>query len=507
MDDTQRTKGHTSQPEINFILYLAATIVAIAWPRLTHDAGIFAWLGRDATAILWVPFALWAAAEAVLLAVPHLRALDSDARRLAAARLVSGIRLLARCAVWILPVIAVLGANPLGWWDRATGSLLNLAMTLVGVAVVVEFMPSAAHNLGRLNPPPATPEPNPTSVKSTKSSAGASSVAPGPVAATMSSAGASSVAPGPVAATMSEELYQTLVQIFVTGMRAALRFFARWGLVAIRVAVRWTRFGVAALSPRLGSDPLATLNTAAAATARFGPAAGADAGAKTALSGTGSLLERAIAALLSGSDSDAAMPIIYGPAAIWTAWSTTKGAPVLTMRAPLKASFWRNDPASAELVELGSAILEASHADALQHGNSSSMQGGAGGAKENEPATEIGKRLILRRAWARPDYFAFILSTAPVVSNDILGRLTTDNLAANVAAHSRFTRSQVLAWLHTEHDPDDRRTEVVVDDPARAGVVGTFMVFDRGEARISDPPSFGPSDADDEEDPFARSPF
>jgi hypothetical protein len=489
MDDTQRTKGHTSQPEINFILYLAATIVAIAWPRLTHDAGIFAWLGRDATAILWVPFALWAAAEAVLLAVPHLQSLADDARRLAAARLVSGIRLLARCAVWVLPVIAVLGANPLGWWDRATGSLLNLAMALVGVAVVV-MIPSASRNVGRLNPLTAAPKLISTSVSSTKSGA----AGPG-------------MAPGRAAAAASGDLLQSLVQIFVTGMRAALRFFARWGLVAIRVAVRWTRFGVAALSPRLGSDPLATLNTAAAATARFGPAAGADAGAKTALSGTGSLLERAIAALLSGSDSDAAMPIIYGPAAIWTAWSTTKGAPVLTMRAPLKASFWRNDPASAELVELGSAILEASHADALQHGNSSSMQGGAGGAKENEPATEIGKRLILRRAWARPDYFAFILSTAPVVSNDILGRLTTDNLAANVAAHSRFTRSQVLAWLHTEHDPDDRRTEVVVDDPARAGVVGTFMVFDRGEARIVGPISFGPSDADDEEDPFARSPF
>ena len=128
------------------------------------------------------------------------------------------------------------------------------------------------------------------------------------------------------------------------------------------------------------------------------------------------------------------------------------------------------------------------------------------------PPAEIGKRLILTRAWARPDYFAFILTTAPVVSNDILGRLTAANLAANVAAHSRFTRGQVLAWLHTEHDPNDTRAEVVVDDPARAGVVGTFLVFDRGEARtapVSVPPSPADADDDDEDDgsPFSRSPF
>jgi hypothetical protein len=486
MDDTTRQPGGASHPQLSLFLYVAAVIAAIAWPRLAPDAGLFTLLGH-ATAILWVPFALWAAAEAMLLVAPHVSALAGDARRLAVARLVSGIRLLARCSVWLIPVVAIIGASPFAWWDRATGSLLDLALTVAGVAIFVVVIPRAARHLDRLDP---------TKVKAITANAGSPK----------GNAAGSGMVLGHAVSTRT----------LSTGMLAALQFMAQRGLVMIRAAVRWTRFGIAALDPRFGSDPLATLNATAASVAA-NRAASAAVGAKAALAGTGSLLGWTIAALRGLAAGNPDKPAIYGPAAIWTERPIVKGAPVLTKREPLKARLWHNDPASAELVELGAAILEASHADALQHGSARGLRGGGmmpPGFEDGPDLTpaEIGKRLILTRAWARPDYFAFILSTAPVVSNDILGRLTAENLAANVAAHSRFTRSQVLAWLHTEHDPDDLRTEVVVDDPARAGVVGTFMVFDRGEARcaaIAIPSSPADEGEDDEDDgsPFSHSPF
>ena len=126
MDDATRqsTAGGPNRPQLSFPLYLAAALAALAWPRLAPDAGLFARLGPDATAILWVPFALWAAAEGVLLVAPHIRALSAgDARRLAVARLVSGIRLLARCSVWLIPLVM----HPGGRSTRLGGSADELA--------------------------------------------------------------------------------------------------------------------------------------------------------------------------------------------------------------------------------------------------------------------------------------------------------------------------------------------------------------------------------------------
>jgi hypothetical protein len=526
MDNSSRQSKGASHPQFSLLVYLAATVAAIVWPRLAPDAGLLTWFGFGAVAILWVPFALWATADGVLLVAPHLTTISaSEAQRLAAARLVSGIRFLARCSIWLIPVIAFLGANPLAWWDRATGSAPSLLLTVLGVAFFVIAIPQFSKNLDRLNPTKRAPKPLPVSGCPGRGGPGGS--------------------PARAAASDSADLVSDLTSQLQRALLAALRFGALWALWLIRSAVRWTRFGVAALDPRLGSDPLLTLNltTASVASARAagGPAnyaAGAAAGATAALAGTGSLLTRTLLFLRGSAASNLDRPTIYGQAAIWTEKAAEKGAEVETYRELLKTSRWhRNDPEAIELKEIGNAILEAAHTDAIQHGNSAALRGGAGGAgggggggrfggEEGEAPTPavgpglkptVGKKLIIKRAWARPEYFAYILSTAPVVANDILNRLTTANLAANVSAHSRFTRFQVLAWLHTEHDDRDTHTEVLVDDPARAGVVGTFMLFDRGAARSATSPAaatFGANGADEDEDdgdddnsPFSRSPF
>jgi len=523
MDETTRraTGGGANRPQVSFPLYLGAMLAALAWPRLAPDAGLFARLGPDATAILWVPFALWAAAEGVLLVAPHVGALSAgNARRLAIARLVSGVRLLARCAVWLIPLVMILGTDPLAWADRLTSSLLDLALAAAGVAIFLVAIPRA----GRTSLTAVVDRHDPTnpSREDEGSARGGSS------GARAGSAGRSAAGWGrnlDGAMPSGTDPLHAPVRAFRAGLRRAADFAVRVGVPVVRAAVRWTVAGAATLDPRLGTDPLVTLEaaTASVATRRamHGPAAtyaaNAVAGATAALAVSGSLLGRAIAALRGALAGDPDKPVSYGPAAIWTEKPLVKGAPILTRREPLKAHVWGNDPAAGELIELGSAILEAAHADALQHGNARGLRGGGmmppGFEDEPDlPPAEVGKRLILARAWARPDHFAFILTTAPVVSNDILGRFTAANLAANVAAHSRFTRSQVLAWLHTEHDPNDTRAEVVADDLARAGVVGTFLVFDRGEARnapVSAPPSSDDEGDYDEDDgsPFSRSPF
>jgi hypothetical protein len=251
-----------------------------------------------------------------------------------------------------------------------------------------------------------------------------------------------------------------------------------------------------------------------------------------------------VAALLRGTGSgEADRPIIYGPASIWTEPPPVKGAPIVTRREPLKGRR-HNDPAEEVLLEVGNALLEAAHTDALQHGISRIAAGAGRRSADDErlsaaPAAmaRIGRRLILARAWMRPDYYAYILTTAPVVSNEILSRLTSANLAANVAAHTRFTRGQVLARLHTEYDSGDTQADVLVSDPARSGVFGTYVIFDRDEAtgvsRLSvaatapghdtvdryDPDleddryspdvagGYNPDEEDDEDDPFADGPW
>ena len=527
MDDATRqpTAGGANRPQLSFPLYLAAALAALAWPRLAPDAGLFARLGPDASAILWVPLALWAAAEGVLLLAPHVGALSAGgARRLAIARLVSGIRLLARCAVWLIPLVALLGADPLAWVDRLTSSLLNLTLAAIAVVIFAVAIPRAGRTsltavAGRYDPT------NPSRVDERG--------ADGPARAGFSGARGASAGRGAAGSGVTldyalptrRDPLAAPVRALAGGLRRAAGVAVRVGVPVVRAALRWTFAGAATLDPRLGTDPLVTLETATASVATHRAmhgtaasyAAHAATGATAALAVSGSLLGRVVALLRGALAGDPDKPTIYGPAAIWTEKPLVTGAPILTKREPLKPRLWRSDPAAGELIELGNAILEAAHADALQHGNARGLRGGGmlpPGFEDapDLPPAEIGRRLILTRAWARPDYFAFILTTAPVVSNDILGRLTAANLAANVAAHSRFTRSQVLTWLHTEHDLNDTRAEVVVDDPARAGVVGTFLVFDRGEARtapVSAPPGPADPDADDEDDgsPFSRSPF
>ena len=528
MDDETRQPmgGGANRPRLSFPLYLAAALAALDWPRLAPDAGLFARLGSDANAILWVPFALWAAAEGVLLLAPHVGALSAgDARRLAIARLVSGIRLIARCAVWLIPLVMFLGADPLAWADRLTSSLLDLALAAAGIVIFVVAIPRPGRtNLTAMIHVRADP-----AARTWADERGADGTAragfPGARGASAGRGVAGSGVTLDHALPARRDPLDAAVRAILAGLRRMAGVVVAVGVPIVRAAIRWTVVGAATLDARLGSDPLATLETATASVATHRAmhgaaaayAANAAAGASTALSVGGSLLGRATAWLRGALVGDPDRPVIYGPAAIWTEKSLVKGAPILTRREPLKPRLWRNDPAAGELVELGNAILEAAHADALRHGNARDLRGGAMshvgyGDEDAAPVAEVGKHLILTRAWARPDYLAFILRTDSVISNDILGRLTAANLAANVSAYSRFTRGQVLAWLHTEHDPNDTRAEVIVDDPARAGVVGTFLVFDRGAARsapVSGPPSPADAGEDDEDDggPFSRSPF
>ncbi len=528
MDDATRQPmaGGANRPQLSFPLYLAAALAALVWPRLAPDAGLFARLGPDATAILWVPFALWAAAEGTLLVAPHISALSAgDARRLAIARLVSGIRLLARCSMWLIPLVMILGADPLAWADRLTSSLLNLALAVAGIAIFLVAIPRA----GRTNLAAVAGRYDPTN----PSRADEGSVRGGFSTARVGSAGRDAAGSGmtldhAVPAAGAGVLDATL-RALRAWLRRAAGFVVRVGVPVVRAAMRWTVDGAATLDPRLGTDPLVTLEAATAsvathramhgaAAAYAAYAANAAAGASAALAVSGSLLGRVVAFVRGTMAGDPDKPVIYGDAEIWTEKPLGKDAEIVTKRKPLKAPhFWSRDPAAGELIELGNAILVAAHTDALRHGNARDLRGGAMahvgyGDEDGAPAAEVGKHLILKRAWCRPEYFAFILGTDSIVSNDILRRIKAENLAANVAAYSRFTRGQVLAWLHTEHDPDDTRAEVVVDDPARAGVVGTFLVFDRGEARhapVSAQPGPADTDPDDEDDgsPFSRSPF
>ncbi len=528
MDDATRQPmaGRPNRPQLSFPLYLAAALAALGWPRLAPDAGLFARLGPDASAILWAPFALWAAAEGVLLVAPHVGALSAgDARRLAAARLVSGIRLLARCAVWMIPLVMLLGADPLAWVDRLTSSLLNLALAVAGIAIFAVAIPRA----GRTNLAGIAGRADPTTPLRADERGADGPARAGFPGARAASAGRGAAGSGVTLDHAVPAAGAGVLDATLRALRAWLRRAAgvvvRVGVPIVRAAVRWTVAGAATLDPRLGTDPLVTLETATATVATHRAmhgtaasyAANAATGATAALAVSGSLLGRVVAFLRGALAGDPDKPVIYGSAEIWTEKPLGKDAAIVTKRKPLTAPhFWSRDPAAGELIELGNAILEAAHADALRHGNARDLRGGAMshvgyGDEDAAPVAEVGKHLILTRAWARPDYLAFILRTDSVISNDILSRLTAANLAANVSAYSRFTRGQVLAWLHTEHDPNDTRAEVVVDDPARAGVVGTFLVFDRGEARTapaSAPP--GPTDAgdaDEDDGPFSRSPF
>jgi hypothetical protein len=474
-DRSSSTTGHGSGPRLSLVLYLAAAALAFLWPRTSSTVDFAA-----ASGILWLPFALWAAAEGLVVLAPRLGTLVvGDARRIAVARLVGGIRLLARCSAWLILAVALWGSHPEEWGARAgaaladalLGTALVLLAVLVGGAVVTVVLLAIIMDLDRHAADPVV----------------------GAVDRAVSWLRLTAAAlAGMALGTATDALTDA-------PLRAALLWLPR-------MAVRWTIDGAAAFDPRLRTDPLAAMN--AVGSSASGHAARAAA--------VGSLFERVAAAVRRAFAGDPDRPIIYGPAEIWTERPLAPSAPIVTRRQPLKARFWRNDPAAGELIELGNAILEAAHTDALRHGNARDLVGGAmkSAAHQNDadqPASEVGKHLILKRAWARPDFFAFILGTDSVVSNNTLSRLTAANLAANVSAYSRFTRGQVLAWLHTEHDPNDARADVVADDPARAGVVGTFLIFDRGEARtapVSVPPS--PSDQRDDEDdgsPFSRSPF
>ena len=517
MDDATRqpVAGGANRPQLSFPLYLAAALAALAWPRLAPDAGLVARLGPDASAVLWVPFALWAAAEGALLLAPRIGALSAgDARRLAIARLVSGVRLLARCAVWLIPLVMLLGADPLAWVDQLTSSLLNLVLAAAGVAIFAVAIPRAGRtNLteiaGRHDPT------NPSRADERGDDGPARAGFPGARGASAGRGVAGSGLTLDHALPTRRDPLEAPLRALRAGLRRAARFIVRVGVPVVCAAMRWTVSGAATLDPRLGSDPLATLEAATASVATHRAmhgsaaayAANAAAGATAALAVSGSLLGRVVAFVRGTMAGDPDQPTIYKDAEIWTEKPLGKDAAIVTKRKPLKAPhFWSRDPAAGELIELGNAILEAAHADALRHGNARDLRGGAMahvgyGDEDAAPPAEVGKHLILTRAWARPTYFAFILRTDSVISNDILSRLTAANLAANVSAYSRFTRLQVRAWLHTEHDPDDTRAEVVVDDPARAGVVGTFLVFDRGAARsapVSAPPSPAEADEDDE---------
>ena len=135
------------------------------------------------------------------------------------------------------------------------------------------------------------------------------------------------------------------VRALRAGLRRAAGFVVRVGVPVVRAAIRWTVDGAATLDPRLGTDPLVTLETATASVATHRAmhgtasayAANAAAGATAALAVSGSLLGRAIAALRGALAGDPDKPTIYGPAAIWTEKPLVKGAPILTKREPLKA--------------------------------------------------------------------------------------------------------------------------------------------------------------------------
>ena len=519
--------GVPNRPLVSLTLFVAAAAGMAAWPRFARGAELVTLLGR-ASDLLWVPFALAALAELVLLVGPRVAILaEGPARRAATAHLVGGLRALARAAVWGLLAVACFGPDPATWPNAIGGSLLDLALSALAVLTVVLAIPAASRELDRLDPSKAQ----------TVAMAGRGPRADRPMGGPPAPGGGT---PGirldhPLApATSAGALFARQLR---SAARWVLGWILPWGRAVLMGVGRWTLYGVAALEPRLGSDPRATLERgkAQAATRRAAQAAHGPGAGSAAAAGGGAGPWHPLAALRALLAGDPERPVLYGPASIWTeelpAAAVAAAAPgtparpgrgtLLTRSQLLRAHLLRNDPAAAELCEIGNALLVAAHTDALQHGNSRAARDAAGMPPELlddgpfdalamaalPPALEVGKRLLILRAWARPDYFAYILGTAPVVANDILARLTTSNLAANVAAHSRFTRSQVLAWLHTEHDPGDIRAEAVADDPARGGVVGVFVVFDRGDARRAPGAEAGPADADAADDEVAGSPF
>ena len=59
MDNSSRQSKGASHPQFSLLAYLAATVAAVAWPRLAPDAGLLTWFGLGTAAVLWVPFALF----------------------------------------------------------------------------------------------------------------------------------------------------------------------------------------------------------------------------------------------------------------------------------------------------------------------------------------------------------------------------------------------------------------------------------------------------------------
>jgi len=146
-----------------------------------------------------------------------------------------------------------------------------------------------------------------------------------------------------------------------------------------------------------------------------------------------------------------------------------------------------DDVPNRRLAQIGSAIVASIITDAVRHGNSGGGRiGQMGGVAEEEtaPAAPIGTRAYIKVAMVRgmgpgeaiPASGAkccWVIGVNPSVTNNILTRVSPENLAENIALLTQFSPAQVRDRL-VVHD------EELQDDPAFGDVAGIYVSFRLG---------------------------
>lgn len=146
-----------------------------------------------------------------------------------------------------------------------------------------------------------------------------------------------------------------------------------------------------------------------------------------------------------------------------------------------------DDVPNRRLAQIGSAIVASIITDAVRHGNSGGgrLSQMAGVAEEDAaPAAPIGTRAYIKVAMVRgmgpgeaiPASGAkccWVIGVNPSVTNNILTRVSPENLAENIALLTQFSPAQVRDRL-VVHD------EELQDDPAFGDVAGIYVSFRLG---------------------------
>jgi len=154
-----------------------------------------------------------------------------------------------------------------------------------------------------------------------------------------------------------------------------------------------------------------------------------------------------------------------------------------------------NDAANRQLVLIGSALLASIITDALRHGNSGG--GRMGGDEEGTPTAPapVGTRAYIKLAMVRGigpgedipatgAKLGWVIDVSPSITNNILTRISPENLAENIARLTQYSPAQVRDRLIV-HD------EALQDDPAFGSVAGIYITFRLGSAPAA------PSSAED----------